>query len=113
MGQKPLGPNEYYLGVFMRVQNEGDTSAQVPTDLSVVDTVGDTFRPLPSDSLFALKLGDTLHAGDELPEGGVRGRERTDPGIDGPLPHRQLRDSGPAADPSHHDVHGLDRRSRA
>lgn len=68
VGQKPLGPDEYYLGVFMRVQNEGDTSVHVPTDLSVVDTVGDTFRPLPSNSLFALKLGDTLHAGDELPE---------------------------------------------
>ena len=53
----------------MRVQNEGDTSAQVPTDMSVVDTVGDSFKPLPSDSLFALKLGGTLHGGDELPEG--------------------------------------------
>src|SRR3989442_823390 len=62
VGKKRLGPDEYYLGVFMRVQNEGDTSVQVPTDLSVVDTVGDTFRPLPSDSLFALKLGGTLHA---------------------------------------------------
>jgi len=60
--------NQYFLGVFMRVQNEGDTSAQVPTDMSVVDTVGDSFKPLPSDSLFALKLGDTLHGGDELPE---------------------------------------------
>lgn len=69
VGQKPLGPDEYYLGVFMRVQNEGDASAQVPTDMSVVDTVGDTFKPLPSDSLFALRLGDTLHGGDQLPEG--------------------------------------------
>ncbi len=69
VGQKPLGPDEYYLGVFMRVQNEGDASTQVPTDMSVVDTVGDTFKPLPSDSLFALRLGDTLHGGDQLPEG--------------------------------------------
>jgi hypothetical protein len=69
VGQKPLGPDQYYLGVFMRVQNEGDTSVQVPTDMSVVDTVGQTYRPLPSNSLFALKLGDTLHADDQLPEG--------------------------------------------
>jgi hypothetical protein len=69
VGQKPLGPDQYYLGVFMRVQNEGDASAQVPTDMSIVDTVGATFKPLPSSSLFALKLGDTLHGGDELPEG--------------------------------------------
>jgi hypothetical protein len=69
VGQKPLGPDQYYLGVFMRVDNEGDASATVPTDMSVVDTVGDTFRPLPSNSLFALKLGDTIHGGDQLPEG--------------------------------------------
>jgi hypothetical protein len=69
VGQKPLGPDEYYLGVFMRVENEGDASAQVPTDLTIVDTVGDTFKPLPSNSLFALKLGGTLHAGDQLPDG--------------------------------------------
>jgi hypothetical protein len=69
VGQKPLGPDQYYLGVFMRVQNEGDTSAQVPTDMSVVDTVGAAFKPLPSDSLFALGLGDTIHPGDQLPEG--------------------------------------------
>jgi len=69
VGQKSLGPDEYYLGVFMRIDNEGDASAQVPTDMNVVDTVGDTFRPLPSNSLFALKLGDTIHGGDQLPEG--------------------------------------------
>jgi len=68
VGQKPLGPDQYYLGVFMRVQNEGDTAAQVPTDMSVVDTVGRTYKPLASKSLFALGLGDTLHPGDELPE---------------------------------------------
>jgi hypothetical protein len=68
VGQKPPGPDQYYLGVFMRIQNEGDTSAQVPTGFKVVDTIGDTFNPIPSKSLFALKLGDTMHSGDELPE---------------------------------------------
>jgi hypothetical protein len=69
VGQQPLGPDEYYLGVFMRVENEGDASVQVPTDMRVVDTVGKSFRPLPSNSLFALNLGGTLHPGDQLPEG--------------------------------------------
>ena len=70
VGQTPLGPNDSTTsGSSCSVQNEGDTSAQVPTDMSVVDTVGDSFKPLPSNSLFALKLGDTLHGGDELPEG--------------------------------------------
>src|SRR3954449_3272518 len=69
VGQKPLGPDEYYLGVFMRVENEGSSPAQLPTDFTIVDTVGDTFKPLPSNSLFALKLGGTLQGGDELPAG--------------------------------------------
>jgi hypothetical protein len=68
VGQKPPGPDQYYLGVFMRVDNDGDTSAQVASDFKVVDTVGKTFDPIPSKSLFALKLGDTVHAGDQLPE---------------------------------------------
>src|SRR5215216_8179735 len=45
VGQKPPGPDQYYLGVFMRIDNEGDASAQVPTDFTVVDTVGDEFKP--------------------------------------------------------------------
>ena len=68
VGQKPLGPDEYYLGVFMRVDNEGSASAQVATDFQVVDTVGTTFAPLPSESLFALQPGETIHGGDQLPE---------------------------------------------
>jgi predicted component of type VI protein secretion system len=68
-GQKQPGPDQYYLAVFMRIDNEGDTDAQVARDFKVVDTVGDTFAPIPSDSLFALKLGATIHGGDQLPEG--------------------------------------------
>jgi hypothetical protein len=68
-GQKPPSPDQYYLGVFMRVDNEGDASANIPSDFKVIDTVGDTFDPLPSNSLFALKLGGAVGPGDELPEG--------------------------------------------
>jgi hypothetical protein len=69
VGQKAPGPDQYYLGVFMRVENQGSSPAQLPTDFTIVDTVGDTFKPLPSNSLFALKLGGTLQGGDELPAG--------------------------------------------
>jgi hypothetical protein len=69
VGQKAPGSDQYYLAVFMRVENEGDASAQIPSDFKIVDTVGDTFDPIPSKSLFALKLGGTIHPGDELPEG--------------------------------------------
>ena len=69
VGQKPLSGDQYYLGVFMKVENEGSASAQVADDFTVVDTVGDTFNPIPSKSLFALQPGATIHGGDQLPEG--------------------------------------------
>ncbi len=68
VGQQPLTGDEYYLGVFMRIDNDGSSPAQVASDLKVVDTVGDTFDPIPSESLFALALGATIHGGDQLPE---------------------------------------------
>jgi hypothetical protein len=67
-GQEPLPGDEYYLAVFMRIDNEGSSSAQVASDFQIVDTVGDTFDPIPSKSLFALQLGATLHGGDQLPQ---------------------------------------------
>jgi hypothetical protein len=66
--QQPPSGDQYYLGVFMRIDNEESVSAQVPSEFKVVDTVGDTFAPIPSKSLFALKLGATIHGGGELPE---------------------------------------------
>lgn len=69
VGQKTPGPNQYYLAVFMRIDNNGDTADQVPTDFRIIDTVGDTYSPIPSNSLFALNLGATIHPGDQLPEG--------------------------------------------
>jgi predicted component of type VI protein secretion system len=68
VGQKAPDPNHYYLAVFMRIDNEGSASADVSNEFQIVDTVGDTFDPIPSNSLFALKLGATVHPGDQLPE---------------------------------------------
>jgi hypothetical protein len=67
-GQPQPSRDQYYLGVFMRIQNEGDTSQQVPTDFTVADTAGTEFKPVQSRSLFALDLGGTLAANGELPE---------------------------------------------
>lgn len=68
VGQPPLGGDQYYLGVFMTVENEGGSSAQIPSEFTVEDTVHTEFRPVPSNSLFALDVGSTLHGGDELPQ---------------------------------------------
>ena len=52
----------------MLIQNESDTPQQVPVDFRVVDTQGTEFKPIPSDSLFALKLGGTVGGNQQLPE---------------------------------------------
>jgi hypothetical protein len=67
-GQPPPPNDKFYLGVFMQIINQSDTTQQVPTDFRVVDTAGAEFKPLPSRSLFALDLGGKVPANTELPE---------------------------------------------
>jgi hypothetical protein len=67
-GQPPPPNDKLYLGVFMLVQNEGDTAQEVPSDFKVVDTEGTEFKPIPSQSLFALKLGGKVGGKQQLPE---------------------------------------------
>jgi hypothetical protein len=68
VGQPPPKRNEYYLGVFMQIQNTSGTPQSVPTAFRVTDTVGTEFKPLASDSLFSLDLGGTVPANSQLPE---------------------------------------------
>lgn len=67
-GQPPPPNNKFYLGVFMSIENEGDAAEALPTDLKVVDTEGTEFNPVPSRSLFALKLGGEVPADGQVPE---------------------------------------------
>src|SRR5215211_7700686 len=67
VGQPPLPGDRYYLGVFMQIQNEGDTAQRIPRDLTVVDTGGTKFNPLASRSAFALGLGTKVPADGEVP----------------------------------------------
>jgi hypothetical protein len=68
VGQPPPSKDEFYLAVFMQISNTSGASQQVPTGFRVVDTVGTEFKPLPSDSLFALDLGGKVPANGQLPE---------------------------------------------
>ena len=68
VGQPPPSSDQYYLGVFMQIHNESSTAQQVPRDFRVVDTVGTSFRPIPSKSLFALKLDGPIPPNGVLPE---------------------------------------------
>jgi hypothetical protein len=67
-GQPPPPNDKLYLGVFMVIENEADTPQDVPVDFTVVDTEGMEFGPIPSDSLFALELGGTVPANEQLPD---------------------------------------------
>ena len=67
-GQPPPPNDKLYLAVFMLIENEGDAIQEVPSDFTVLDTAGTEFDPVPSDSLFALELGGTVEAKDQLPE---------------------------------------------
>jgi len=66
-GQPPPPNDKLYLGVFMLISNESGTTQDVPSEFKVVDTEGTEFDPVPSTSLFALELGGTVAAHDQLP----------------------------------------------
>jgi hypothetical protein len=66
-GRPPPPNDKLYLGVFMLIENEGDTAQDVPADFKVVDTEGTEFNSISSDSLFALELGGKVGANEQLP----------------------------------------------
>jgi hypothetical protein len=67
VGQPAPTPDELYLGIFMQVLNKGDEPASLPGKLTVTDTAGTPYEPIPSDSLYALQLGGTIDAEDQVP----------------------------------------------
>ncbi len=66
-GQEAPPEGKDYLGVFMRVENEGGEEAQIPSEFPVVDTRENTFEALESESEFALELGAEIPAGGRIP----------------------------------------------
>lgn len=67
-GEPPPAADEQYLAVFMTIENEGDSSAEIPHEMTIRDTRDNTYDPLPSESVYALELGSKLPAGGEIPE---------------------------------------------
>jgi hypothetical protein len=67
--QVPPPAGQDYLGVFIEIDNEGSEDARLPTaaDLSVVDTTGQAYEALESDSPFALELGGTIDGHSAVP----------------------------------------------
>lgn len=67
-GQPPPPTNEQYFGVFMQIKNESEKEVTLPADVVITDTLDTEYHPLETESPFALELGETLPAGEELPE---------------------------------------------
>jgi hypothetical protein len=69
VGQPPLEGDELYLGVFMQIKDEDeDASAPLPSSFTIRDTQDQEYKPIESDSPYALPLGGTVPAGGEYPE---------------------------------------------
>jgi hypothetical protein len=65
--QADAPPNEEYLAVFMTIENEGDSPAELPHEMTIRDTRDNTYQPLDSNSEYALELGATVPGGGEVP----------------------------------------------
>ncbi|MFN8159934.1 MAG: hypothetical protein U0R52_02660 [Solirubrobacterales bacterium] len=68
VGQPPPPKDTNYLGVWMQVINKDKESPQeLPPSLTVTDTQGEKFTSIPSESIFALNLGDSIDKEDQAP----------------------------------------------
>jgi hypothetical protein len=65
----PPPPSKTYLGIFLTMHNQGDSTIRVPTagQLSVVDTTGAAYPAVPSSTAFAAPLGAPLAGGGDIP----------------------------------------------
>jgi hypothetical protein len=67
-GQPTPEPGEEYLGVFIRINNEDDEEAHsIPDEFEIVDTRGNTFEALETESPFALEFGAEVPPDGEIP----------------------------------------------
>lgn len=68
VGQPAAPEGESYLGVFMRIQNESDDEdIRSASGYSISDIRGGDYEPVESESPFALDIGGTVPAGNQLP----------------------------------------------
>ena len=66
----PPPPGKAYLGVFMRVFNEGDSAFRVPAydQFHVEDTSGTKYEPVSQRTVFSLDPGTSIPPGADLPQ---------------------------------------------
>ncbi len=67
VGQPAPPRNGSYFGVFLQAQNSAKTPRRVPTSMKITDVTHNVYAALPTKSLYALPLGGTIEAEDQLP----------------------------------------------
>jgi hypothetical protein len=67
VGQPALPPGHSYFGVFFEVQNESDEPQTLPPGLKITDAGDQTYRALPSESLYALSYGGEVEPEEQAP----------------------------------------------
>ena len=68
-GEQKLEPTEVWFGVFMKVENEADEPLRPASDIEIVDTQEDVFKPVELDQSnpFAYRPEDPIEPGDIAP----------------------------------------------
>ena len=68
VGQPPAGPDQLYIGVFMMIKNtDQDKGHQIPDSFEILDTEGQRFENLETESIYRLDTGTVLAPGDQAP----------------------------------------------
>jgi hypothetical protein len=67
VGQPQPAPGHSYFGVFFEVQNESDKPQSLPGALEITDAGDQTYRALPSESLYALPFGGEVEPEEQVP----------------------------------------------
>jgi hypothetical protein len=71
--QLPTPAGKAYLGVFLTIENQGDSAVTLPTNaqVTVTDTTGAAYESIPSHTPFAAPLGTELASGADIPAPGT------------------------------------------
>jgi len=67
VGQPPVPAGSAYFGVFFEVQNESEEPQKLADSLTIEDAGHEKFEAIPSESLYALPLGDEVESQEQIP----------------------------------------------
>jgi len=67
VGQPPPPEASAYFGVFLEVQNESEEPQRLAGSLKIEDADHQVFEAIPSESLYALPLGEEVEPQEQVP----------------------------------------------